>query len=70
MTRSIGDHEARQIGVICDPVITKTEIYEEAKAVVLGSDGLYEYLSNKEIQEFISSNISMAAEEIASSLCE
>lgn len=70
MTRSIGDHEAREIGVICDPEVTNYQLDESCKFLVLGSDGLFEYLTNKEIMDFVMSNQSLHCDELAQLLCE
>lgn len=52
MSRSIGDHQARRIGVIPTPEITETELGSDV-ALVIGSDGLFEYLTNYEITLFL-----------------
>ena len=49
MTRSIGDHIAAMAGVTSQPEIKKHELEEDDKFLVMGSDGLFEFLSNEEI---------------------
>ena len=53
MTRSLGDKVGAKIGVCCTPEVTKYEIKEEDKVFVLASDGLWEYVSNQEVTEFV-----------------
>ena len=53
MSRSIGDLEAKKYGVIYDPDIFKYELKENDKVIVIGSDGLWEQLSNEEVIEII-----------------
>jgi len=65
MTRSIGDHEAREIGIICDPEIKRLDLAEDSKFVVFGSDGLFEYISNQELYSFVLSNKNLTSEELS-----
>lgn len=42
------------MGVTCDPEITHMKIQISDKIVVLGSDGLFEFLPNESIIEILS----------------
>lgn len=53
MTRSIGDLVAQQIGVTYKPEIVEYIYTENDKIIVLGSDGLWEFISNKEIVKLL-----------------
>ncbi|CAI2385437.1 unnamed protein product [Moneuplotes crassus] len=55
MARSVGDHCARKIGVIATPDIFKFEISRKS-ALIIGSDGLYQYLTNEEICQIVWDN--------------
>ena len=55
MSRSIGDHCARKIGVIATPDISQYEIKENS-AIIIGSDGLFEFLTNEEIGQIVWNN--------------
>lgn len=46
MTRSIGDDVATSVGVTWKPEIAIYKLSSEDKVVVLGSDGLWDVLSN------------------------
>ena len=49
MSRSIGDQIAKSVGVICDPDIREIDIDKDDKFIIIASDGLWEFLSNEEV---------------------
>ena len=49
MTRSMGDLVAASVGVSWKPEIIEYELSFNDKIVVLASDGLWEFLDNKDI---------------------
>ena len=49
ISRSIGDKIAELIGVISEPDILEFDIDDNCKYIIMGSDGLFDYLSNNEI---------------------
>lgn len=49
MTRSIGDHIAAMAGVSSQAEVKRHDLDEMDKILVLGSDGLFEFLSNEEL---------------------
>ena len=51
MTRSIGDDEAKKIGVIYEPELFVYDIGNEHRILVVGSDGLWSYMTNEEVIE-------------------
>ena len=54
MTRSIGDHIARNIGVIPDPEIHTHKLdKEKTQIIVIGSDGLFQVLGHHEIAKIL-----------------
>lgn len=53
MSRSIGDHVAAMAGVSSQAEIKKHELDETDKVIVLGSDGLFEFLSNEELLKLV-----------------
>ena len=48
MSRSIGDTEAKKIGVIPNPQIIEYEISNKSKYMLLCSDGIWEFISNEQ----------------------
>ncbi|OMJ89973.1 hypothetical protein SteCoe_7761 [Stentor coeruleus] len=53
MSRSIGDAIAASVGVISEPEIIEYELTSQDKFLVIGSDGVFEFLSNEEIVKLI-----------------
>ena len=49
MSRSLGDAVAASVGVIPDPEILEFLLTPEDKFIVIGSDGVFEFLSNEEV---------------------
>lgn len=49
MSRCFGDTKASSIGIISIPNVVKMEITSSEAIIILGSDGLFEFLSNKEV---------------------
>ena len=51
MSRSIGDVEAKTVGVIPNPQIIEYEINRKSKYMIICSDGIWEFISNEEAME-------------------
>ena len=51
ISRSLGDYISKKIGVICEPDITVNFIDTSFKLGILGSDGLWDVLSEKDISK-------------------
>ena len=49
ISRSLGDKIAESIGVISSPDILELNLDDKSKYIIMGSDGIFEYLSNKDI---------------------
>jgi serine/threonine protein phosphatase PrpC len=69
MSRSIGDFIAGSVGVISEPEITEFIITDCSKFLVLGSDGVFEFLSNEKVSDIVHwhysmNNIEGAAEKV------
>ena len=65
LSRSIGDLIAKKIGVISDPEIIENEISGDSLGCVIGSDGIWEYLSNQKVSDILIENYnSVNAEKI------
>jgi len=59
VSRSLGDGCARTLGVIADPVITKRKITPEDRFILLGTDGLWDSVSNDQAMHICSKFITM-----------
>ena len=57
MTRSFGDILGSSIGIICLPEINEYIIKKEDRAIIIASDGLWEYVSNKETINIVKKSI-------------
>ena len=51
MSRSIGDAIAKKMGVIAEPGIIEHKLNGGIKFIVLGSDGIWEFLSNEDVRD-------------------
>ena len=47
MSRSLGDGILKKFGVTAEPEIREIELKEQDKIMVIGSDGIWDVLSNK-----------------------
>ena len=53
MTRSFGDEVGASVGVVSVPEVGEYKIKEEDKAIIIASDGLWEYMSNEEVCDVV-----------------
>lgn len=53
MSRSLGDTVAHAVGVTSKPQVTSTLVGIDDKFVVIGSDGVWEFLTNQQIAEIV-----------------
>jgi len=53
MTWSIGDVASSRIGVISDPEILERDISDDDAFIVIGTDGIWEFLSNQEVSDIL-----------------
>ena len=53
MTRSFGDEVGTSVGVFSLPEVTEYKIKEEDRAIIIASDGLWEYMDNKKVTDIV-----------------
>ena len=53
MSRSIGDGQAKTLGVLAEPDIFEYTLNEGDKFVICASDGIWEYLSNDDVMNIV-----------------
>ncbi|OMJ75587.1 hypothetical protein SteCoe_25242 [Stentor coeruleus] len=53
MTRCFGDSVSKNIGVLSEPEITKYELTGTDRFLVIASDGIWEYLSNRKVVKIV-----------------
>lgn len=65
MSRSIGDYLAHTAGVTAEPEVTEYALQPDDLILVIGSDGLFEFLSNEEIAYIVTDFYNMGQAEAA-----
>ncbi len=55
MSRSFGDVMGSLLGVIPDPEVTEYILKKEDKAIIIASDGLWEFVPNEEVADIVKS---------------
>ena len=72
ISRTIGDLDAKKWGVVYEPELFKYELKENDKIIILGTDGLWKILSNKEAMEIVGEclNKDLSCEEAAQILVD
>ena len=53
MARAFADLEGRSCGLISEPEITEHTPVPEDKAIIMGSDGIFEYMTNEEVADCV-----------------
>jgi serine/threonine protein phosphatase PrpC len=53
MSRSFGDSEGENLGIIAEPEVKEYLIKKEDKALIIASDGLWEYTTNEQVVEIV-----------------
>ena len=53
MSRSFGDEIGHQVGVVVDPEVLEHFFEKEDKFIILGSDGIWEFISNEEVIDIV-----------------
>jgi serine/threonine protein phosphatase PrpC len=71
MSRSLGDFIGKKLGIIAEPGVVEYYIGSNTKFFVLGSDGVWEFLSNDKVKEvgkqfYLNSNAKEFCQEIVS----
>ena len=53
LTRSFGDEILSKIGVICEPEVKEFILDKDDKFIIIGTDGLWEYITSQECVEIV-----------------
>eukprot|EP00742_Colponemidia_sp_Colp-10_P002332 GILJ01002488.1.p1 GENE.GILJ01002488.1~~GILJ01002488.1.p1 ORF type:complete len:365 (-),score=51.72 GILJ01002488.1:87-1181(-) len=76
MSRSLGDTVAHHVGVIAEPITLRKKVdFDAFKFIVLGSDGIWDVMTNDEVIQFVdehrhSASRSDEGSHVAQLLCE
>ena len=54
MSRNFGDEVATRVGVFSEPEVKIFPYSEEDNFIIIGSDGLWEYVTNEEVVKIVS----------------
>lgn len=53
MSRSLGDFIAKSVGCLCEPEVIEVKLTKSSKYIIVASDGVWEFLSNKDVCKII-----------------
>ena len=68
VARSIGDIVAHEVGVSCEPEVFEKELDSDDHFIVIGSDGIWDSMSNCEVVGFVFQKMETEGKEICSRL--
>ena len=57
MSRSIGDHAVKSVGVIACPVVTHYEITPDDDFIIIATDGVWEFLSSQQAVDLVAQEL-------------
>lgn len=70
VSRSIGDHIVKGVGVTAEPVVSEYELDDQDQFFILASDGVWEFMSSQEAVNIVRSNLSQGAEKACQALIQ
>jgi protein phosphatase 2C family protein 2/3 len=70
MSRSIGDHAVKEVGVIAEPVVTQHQVTKDDDFVIIATDGVWEFISSAEAVKIVADNLHKGATKACQSLIE
>jgi len=69
MSRSLGDKEYKQYGVVATPTVEKVTV-QDGDIIVMASDGLWDMISSEDVRNFIQENKNLDETMLAEKLAE
>jgi protein phosphatase 2C family protein 2/3 len=57
MSRSIGDHAVKPLGVIAEPVVTQHELSEQDEFFIIATDGVWEFIESQEAVDLVAEHL-------------
>eukprot|EP00903_Cladosiphon_okamuranus_P021883 g20118.t1 len=69
MSRSIGDHAVKDVGVIATPEVKMRIINSRDSFLVLASDGVWEFMNNKEVVDLVQERLQRGGGRQAADAC-
>ena len=68
MSRSIGDHAVKEVGVIAEPVVTRHTLLSADEFLIIATDGVWEFISSDQAVKLVSDCFATGVD--ASAACE
>lgn len=62
MTRTLGDLQAKKIGLISEPEVQRIELTRQDKFIVIGSDGVWDVMQSAEVVGFVNQYVAPVRE--------
>jgi len=57
MSRSLGDHALKTVGVISEPVVTKHDLQDNDDFLIIATDGVWEFIDSAEAVKIVSNKL-------------
>mmetsp|Transcript_16762 Transcript_16762/g.30464 ORF Transcript_16762/g.30464 Transcript_16762/m.30464 type:complete len:465 (-) Transcript_16762:78-1472(-) len=57
MSRSIGDHAVKPLGVIAEPVVTQHELSDQDEFFIIATDGVWEFIESQEAVDLVAEHL-------------
>ena len=70
MSRSLGDHAVKPIGVIAEPVVSYHDVTPDDEFVIFATDGVWEFVSSEEAVQIVANNLQRGATKACQALIE
>ncbi len=70
LTRSIGDLDLKDFGVICTPFVSKQKINKDSQFCILASDGVWDQMKTEEIEEYLKNNNNLDSQKLCNYLVD
>ena len=70
MSRSLGDHAVKEIGVIAEPVVVQYQVTEDDQFVIIATDGVWEFISSETAVSIVAENLHRGATKACQALIE
>jgi protein phosphatase PTC2/3 len=70
MSRSMGDHAVKPVGVIAEPVVSTHHVTIDDEFLILASDGVWEFVASHEAVRVVSDNLHLGATQACQALIE
>ncbi len=70
MSRSLGDHAVKSVGVIAEPVVSRHDITSDDEFFIIASDGVWEFITSEEAVHVVAEHLDRGATKACQALIE